>query len=107
MAAPQPLEIYLARVTWGRCRDIRPVVLCAGEKDGLVKAAPLSAALDLYRPGAHFLLRLDEQDFKATGLHRTCYVNGDEIHALAVSGLLKRLGCLEGALARAFQEWAG
>jgi len=107
VATPEPLEIYRARVTLGRCRDVGPVVLCAGEKDGWVKAAPLSAALDLYRPGAHFLLRPDEPDFKATGLQRTCYVNGDEVHDLAVSGLLKRLGRLEGDLATAFQEWAG
>jgi hypothetical protein len=77
------------------------------EKDGWVKAAPLSAALDLYRPGAHLLLRTDELEFKATGLRRTCYVNGDEIHDLGVTSLLKRLGRLEGSLARGFLKCSG
>jgi len=68
---------------------------------------PLSSALDLYDHTNHFLISEEEGNFKETGLKKTCYANGMEIHKTSVSALQKRIGSLKGNLARQFTDWIG
>jgi len=54
MDGPQALDIHLMRVTWGASRDLRPCIILERLPDERVKAALLSAALDLSSNTATF-----------------------------------------------------
>lgn len=105
---PQPKEIYLARVIWGLCKDMRPCVVIDLVKTGWVKVVLISAAMDLYRPSYDFLIDSQCEDFPATGLNRTSYVSGKHFAEIPIQDLGKRrLGVIVGELAESFDEWRG
>lgn len=102
---PERLEVWLARIPWGHSQDLRPCIVVEAEENGFWSVACVSSALDLYDINRHFLLDKPLPDFKATGLHRTSYVSDEPIHELSRADFHKRLGRLEGELARDFDRW--
>ena len=86
---------------------MRPCMVISSEIQGKLEIVPLSSALDLYRPGLHFLVRKDDPDFPATGLLRTSFIAGDQIREVEAARLVRRAGRLEGNLAGQFELWMG
>lgn len=106
-ATAQIGELYLAPLTWRTCADTRPCVIVGMTKDNRVIVVPISAALPLYKPGIHFLFEDWDSDFSATGLRRTSFAADEEIQELPKANLGRRLGRLEGILAKRFWGWLG
>lgn len=105
---PQRGEIYLVRARWSDSSDFRPCVIVRVESDGrIVVVSLISAAMDLYNRQWHFYISKLHPDFKATGLRKDSYCSGEELPHISVNLLGKRLGRLEGELARAFDAWIG
>ncbi|MCY3023408.1 MAG: type II toxin-antitoxin system PemK/MazF family toxin [Planctomycetota bacterium] len=98
-------DVYTVRYRYGRSHDIRPCILLTAPLASKVTICLLSSQMALYRPVAHFLIEESYPDFPATGLDRSSFAAGDEIHEIRVEELRKRLGRLEGELARAFEAW--
>ena len=103
---PKPLDIFLARILWRHSKDLRPVVILNEGRAGVVVVALISAS-DLFNRTTDFPLRKDQPGFTATGLTRNSFISGTEIRELEITRLERRLGCLEGDLARAFRNWMG
>ena len=53
----------------------------------------------------HFLIEESHTDFKETGLDRTSFVAGDQIHDVKLGDLKWKRGALKGRLAVAFKRW--
>jgi mRNA-degrading endonuclease toxin of MazEF toxin-antitoxin module len=106
MTVPKRYDIYLIRWQLRKSNDFRPcIVLDLG--DGRVDCVMLISSSDLYRSNYDFLIRSDHPDFGATGLKKTSFAIGDQIHEIPASLLTVRLGHLEGELCRAFEKWLG
>ncbi len=101
------LDVVLAKVRVGESDDYRPCVVDSAEAAPSIVLAPCSSQLDLYRAGVDFLIRDDDPDFAATGLNRTSYVIDRPFVRVDAKVVRKTYGCLEGALAERFKEWAG
>jgi hypothetical protein len=78
--------------------EVTPAVLCV---------AAISAQVDLYLPGQHFLIPSDHPDFSNTGLDRTSYVIGAPLFDAKIEEVERVLGCLNGELAGSFEKWIG
>jgi mRNA-degrading endonuclease toxin of MazEF toxin-antitoxin module len=106
---PRVGDIYRANFVWRESTDPRPCVIVDIPAEGVVVVAPLSAQVeDYYRgPPDHFLIRVDDPDFDATGLPKTSFADASEMRDMDATDLLKRKGCLRGDLARRFFEWIG
>lgn len=65
----QPFEIFTAKFHWKGCDDVRPYLIVEHTPNGCFNCFPISG--EDYGDRA---FRLDEtdQDFKATGLSKTC-----------------------------------
>lgn len=101
------LDVVLAKVRVGESDDYRPCIVVATEAAPFVTLALCSSQLDLYSAGVDFLIRDDDPDFAATGLNRTSYVIDRRFVRVDAKVARKTYGCLEGALAERFKEWAG
>ncbi len=66
----QLYEIYLVRIEYRLCQDIRPCIVIAPPSKDLVKIARISSALDLYNQGLDFWLDSTSDEFLQTGLKR-------------------------------------
>jgi len=53
----------------------------------------------------HFLIDKSHADFRETGLDRTSFVAGDQIHEVELGDLKWKRGTLKGGLAAAFKRW--
>ena len=102
---PAPRDIYTVCYRYGRSYDMRPCVILTAQLHNKVTVCLISSQRDLYNPALHFFLDESHPDFLATGLDRSSFVAGDQIHEIRVVELRTRLGRLEGGLARAFDEW--
>jgi hypothetical protein len=102
-----PFEIYLARIPFRDCNDVRPCVILDWPRDGRVKVFPLSAAADLYDPKDDFPIDATGPCFAATGLKRTSYVKGARVFELGLETLSRRpMGRLTGELLEEFKGWS-
>ena len=103
---PQPLEIYqLGPIRWRDCEDARPCVILDPPRRNRVTVALISGS-DLYQgPPTHVLIEESHTDFKETGLDRTSFVAGDQIHEVKLGDLKRKRGALKGGLAAAFKRW--
>jgi mRNA-degrading endonuclease toxin of MazEF toxin-antitoxin module len=104
---PRRFEIYLIRWQLKESFDFRPCIVLDPAVADRVEIILVSSAPDLYESGSHFLIRDDDPDFPETGLKKTSYALGDKIREAPIAMLGKRLGRLEGELARDFEKWIG
>lgn len=88
------------------CRDVRPCLIVDAHGPRFW-AVPLSSARDLFDPQSHFPIPDDDFDFPSTGLKRTSYAIVNEVREVTADMLKKRLGSMQGDLARRYIEWAG
>jgi hypothetical protein len=102
---PQRFEVWLTRLDIGDSHDLRPCVILGPASHGLIRVVALSASLDLFREGLDFMVAAAHQDFHATGLRRSSYAIQGSTAQVEMGEFVKRWGRLEGALARAFEEW--
>ena len=107
MADPAALDIWLvARHGVGKSEDARPLVVLSLLSSGNLEVAPISSASDLRGASwQHFAIDASHPDFAATGLPKSSYVLGDSLGTVRRSQLIKRMGRLQGQLAKAFQDW--
>ncbi len=98
-----PLEVWLAKVPWGKADHERPVVFIGHRRGGKLVILPVSSQLDL-RVQGDFLIRESDPAFAATGLTRTSYVRGAMIE-LRGQDFVRRMGQLAGSLRMKFEEW--
>ena len=103
----EPKDIYLVKLRYRSSEDPRPCVILDPPDSEHVTVALISSAMDLYRRGMHFLIEEDRSEFPLTGLKKTSFVAGDQIHDIHVADLGKRLGHLTGDLAIEFENWIG
>ena len=104
---PQRFELYIIRWQFRACNDYRPCIILDPPDRSTANIMLVSSAITLRHPLFDFLIRVDHPDFKATGLTRQSYALGDEIHAVSLAFLGKRLGRMECDMAREFEQWAG
>ncbi|MBI4601892.1 MAG: hypothetical protein HY721_08010 [Planctomycetes bacterium] len=103
---PRQYEIYLARIQFKDCDDIRPCILAEDPQGQEVKVFPLSSNLDLYDPKAHFLIEESSVGFASSGLKRTSFAS-DRVYIVRTDQLgRRRLGKLEGELLDDFVRWS-
>lgn len=104
---PQRYDLFLIRMRLRASYDYRPcIVLDAPNPDTCIV---LVSSSDLFRQGYDFLIPSDHPDFPATGLKKTSFAIGDQIHEVSTTALEEkfRLGRLQGGLARDFNKWLG
>jgi len=104
---PEPLEIYTAKMRLRECQDLRPCVIIYVGAGRSVEVLPVSGQLQMKDDYLSFGIEKDHPDFFATGLTRTSYVVDGGMQMLQTDDLMKRLGHLEGDLARDFKKWFG
>jgi len=108
MISPQPLDIWLVRIQFRDCKDLRPTVaIQILAKQNRAVVLPVSSALDLRRTTVDFLIEKTHVNFPATGLTRTSFVVSDRFRDLPFEAMEKRIGRLEGELAASFIDWLG
>lgn len=103
----QQYDVWIVAIPYGASRDRRPCIVLDPPAESRVAVAPLSSAMGLYNSMLHFRIPDDDPDFVASGLRKTCFANGTEIHRVGASALLKRVGNLQGELLRKFRDWIG
>ena len=103
----QPLDIFNVRIQLGKCGDLRPCIVIYPERFGKVTVLSISGQGDLCNSASYFVIETDHHDFSATGLDRRSFIIGIQLDEIEVSRLKKRLGRLEGDLAREFKGWYG
>lgn len=97
-------EIHDAEIQWRNCPDRRPWLIIEVCNHGVCGCFPISG--QDYNP-RHFELRIDDPDFAATGLAKTCYVYDEHIIEIRVDQFKRRRGQLEGNLLTRFRDYAG
>jgi len=100
---PRRLDVMLVRARLGYSVDYRPCIVVELPKPNV--AVVLVSASDLVNPAEDFLIDAARPEFKATGLKKTSFAVGRAFVAVPISALGKRLGRLEGDLAREFDAW--
>jgi mRNA-degrading endonuclease toxin of MazEF toxin-antitoxin module len=104
---PRALDIFLAPFILRQCTDVRPcIVLCQLDADSFEIAA-ITSQLELCHSQTHFRIEKGHPDFNATGLTKNSYVLERAIRQIKATSFCKRLGRLEGSLAREFTDWYG
>ena len=102
-----PFEIYKMTIGYGRCKDERPGMILERPVGYTVLVLRISAQLDLYDPQKHLMIHSYHQDFAATGLDRTCYLDED-IHEIERFQIIPpRIGLFKGLLAKKIDNWIG
>ena len=104
---PELLDIWLVKAQWRASSDIRPAVVIGAPTNGKVAVLLISAAVDLYNRTDHYLIEAQHPDFKSTGLKKTSFIAGDAAREFDTSALVKKLGRLDGSLAKDFSAWFG
>lgn len=102
----QPFDIHLVRLRVGESNDLRPCVILSEPDQSFARMMPISSS-DLFNPSRDFRIHQTHPDFPKTGLKKTSFVIGDRIREVSLVIIEKRLGSLEGALRREFEEWLG
>ena len=97
------LDVVLVRARLGYSTDCRPCIVVGLPTPDV--AVVLVSASNLFDPQVDFLIDAARPEFKATGLRRTSFAVGRSFVAVPISALGKRLGRLEGDLAREFTAW--
>ena len=101
--SPQRHDVYLIKWRLRKSFDHRPCIVLDVDKDSNTCVILVSSS-DLHKSG-DFKISADHPDFHATGLTKTSYALGDQIHEVPISQLVVRRGALQGDLMREFDKW--
>jgi hypothetical protein len=101
------LDIVLARVEFKDCDDLRPCLVIYPFKSSIIGILPISSQPELFEAGYHFWIEKAHPDYRATGLTKRSYVLDNKIYDLEMTDVKKRLGRLDGDLAKEFKDWYG
>jgi hypothetical protein len=98
-------DIYDAQVIWNACPDRRPWLIVEIIAPGAILGCfPISG--QNYR-GSGFYIPMDDPDFAATGLKKSCYILDEAIIELTSKNLIRRRGHLENDLLKRFRKFSG
>ncbi len=107
MRPPAKLDVFFVQRSFRRSSDPRPSIVVNVSANKIVVVCLISSQMDLFQSSKHFLIESTDADFKSTGLVKSSYAAGDEIHELKPGELLERIGVLRGDLALRFEKWFG
>ena len=97
-------DLFLVRIRLRDSFDYRPCIILHSSAQ-TSSVVLLSSALGLRRDVSDFLISSDDPDFAKTGLKKSSYALGDQIHEMNNGELKHKLGSLEGELAERFDKW--
>ena len=104
---PRQFDIFLARIRFRKCNDIRPCIILYPPKSGTVTVAAISSQERLFAYAQHFWLEPSHPNFPTTALTRRSYIAVNQIDTIEIGELIAFVGRLEGELAREFKDWYG
>ena len=105
MPVPSPDEIYLAKVPWNNCTDIRPVIILECLPKGRCVVVYMSASDGYEGPPQHMLLQRIDENYNDMKLSRDeCYIDRTT-YEIPVGWLVKRKGVLTGEMKKRFYKW--
>ena len=101
------LDIVYARIKLGKCHDVRPCLLIYKSGSDGWEVLPMTTQRELCGNSPHFSIEMDHANFSATGLKKNSYVMLSELQEISSSDIEKRIGRMDGELARDFKECFG